>query len=138
MEKALSRGRRGATAAVLLVGGGAIAAATWISGDHGFAIGVMVFYVVAAVIAWLWSGGQGDIAAIMRVGGDERQRSLDRDATTIAGYAMVFAAITGAVVQIARGRRPRCLWRDVRRRRRELRVGSTRPRSPAMTEPRRR
>ncbi len=42
----------------------------------------------------------------MRVSGDERQRSLDRDATTIAGYAMVFAAIIGAVVQIARGEGP--------------------------------
>ena len=98
--------RRAATSAVLLVGGGAVAAAVWISGDHGLAVGVAVFYVVAAVIAWLWSGGKGDIAAIMRVSGDERQRSLDRDATTIAGYAMVFAAIIGAVVQIARGEGP--------------------------------
>ncbi len=91
---------------MLLVGGGAIATATWISGEHGLAIGLVVFYVIAAVIAWLWAGGKGDVAAIMRVGGDERQRGLDRDATTIAGYAMVIAAITGAVVQIARGEGP--------------------------------
>jgi hypothetical protein len=106
MAKTMPRGMRAATSAVLLVGGGAIAAATWISGDHGFAVAVIVFYVVAAGIAWLWSGGKGDVAAIMRVGGDERQRSLDRDATTIAGYAMVFAAIAGAVVEIARGHGP--------------------------------
>ena len=104
--KTMTRGKRAATSAVLLVGGGAIATATWVSGEHGLAVGLVVFYVVAAVIAWLWSGGKGDIAAIMRVGGDERQRSLDRDATIIAGYAMVFAAIAGAVVQIARGEGP--------------------------------
>jgi hypothetical protein len=106
MAKTVTRGRRAATSAVLLVGGGAIATATWISGEHGFAVGLAVFYVVAAVIAWLWSGGKGDVAAIMRAGGDERQRGLDRDATTIAGYAMVIAAIAGTVVQVARGESP--------------------------------
>src|SRR4029077_4032754 len=68
MTKTMPRGMRAATSAGLPVGGGAIAAATWISGDHGFAVAVVVFYLVAAGVAWLWSGGKGDVAAIMRVG----------------------------------------------------------------------
>jgi hypothetical protein len=95
-------GHRSATAAVLVVGGGALAVATWVAGDHGLAIGLVAFYVVAAAIAYVWSGGKGDVAAIMRVGGDERQRGMDRDATAIMGLAMGLAAIGGAVVQTAR------------------------------------
>jgi hypothetical protein len=91
---------------VLAVGGGGLAAATWVGGEHGFAIALVGFYVVAAGIAYLWSGGAGDVAAIMRVGGDERQRSLDRDATAIAGLVMVLAAIVGTIVQTARGDGP--------------------------------
>jgi hypothetical protein len=38
----------------------------------------------------------------MRAAGDERQRAIDRDATSVACIAMVFAALIGAVVQTAR------------------------------------
>ncbi len=99
-------GRRAATAAVLVVGGGAVAAACWIGGDHGLAIGLVVFYAIAAGIAFLWAGGDGDVAAIMRVGGDERQRGIDRDATAIAGIAVSIAAVIGAIVQTARNLNP--------------------------------
>ena len=99
-------GYRSASAAVLLVGGGAVAVATWIGGDHGLAVGLVVFYAVAAGIAFVWSGGKGDIAAIMRVGGDERQRGLDRDAIAITGVAVTVAALAGAIVQIARNLDP--------------------------------
>ena len=101
MTTATRTGHRGVTAAVLLVGGGAVAAATWASGDHGLAVGLVVFYVIAAGVAYLWSGGKGDVAAIMRVGGDERQKSIDRDATAITGMAMSLAALIGAVVETA-------------------------------------
>ena len=37
----------------------------------------------------------------MRVGGDERQRRLDRDATALAGLAMGVTAILGAIVSAA-------------------------------------
>ena len=73
------KGHRSASAAVLLVGGGAIAVATWASGDHGFAIGLAIAYVIFAAIALAWAGGKGDVAAVLRVGWDERQRGLDRD-----------------------------------------------------------
>ena len=69
MTTTTRRGYRGATAAVLVVGGGAVAVACWVGGDHGLAIGLAVFYALAAVVAFLWSGGKGDIAAIMRIGG---------------------------------------------------------------------
>src|SRR6478609_5665915 len=106
MTRATLTGHRGASAAVLLVGGGALAAATWIAGDHGFAIALVAVYVILAGVAYLWSGGRGDVAAIMRAGGDERQRSLDRDATAITGLVMGGAAIIGAIVQVARGEDP--------------------------------
>jgi hypothetical protein len=106
MTRATLTGHRGASAAVLLVGGGALAAATWIAGDRGFAIALVAVYVILAGVAYLWSGGRGDVAAIMRAGGDERQRSLDRDATAITGLVMAGAAIIGAIVQVARGEDP--------------------------------
>jgi|GEM_PF-1382325 len=96
------RGHRSATAAVLVVGGGALAAATWIGGDHALAIGLVAFYALAAMIAYVWSGRDSDVAAIMRVSGDERQRALDRDATALSGLAMGTAAIIGAIVTSAR------------------------------------
>ena len=102
MTTATNTGHRMATAAVLVIGGGALAVATWASGDHGLALGLVAFYAVAACIAYIWSGGKGDVAAIMRVGGDERQRGIDRDATAITGLVMALAAATGAIIQTAR------------------------------------
>ena len=67
-------GHRAAAAGVLIVGGGAVAAATWISGDHGWAVAALVIYAVFAAVAFVWSGRSGDFAAILRAGGDERQR----------------------------------------------------------------
>jgi len=46
-------GHRGATAAVLVVGGGGLAVATWIGGQHGLAVGLVAFYAVAAAVAGL-------------------------------------------------------------------------------------
>ena len=102
-----ARGMRAATSAVLLVGGGAIdAAATGSADDLASQRRDRVLVRRVRGSAWTLVRRQGDVAAIMRVGGDERQRSLARDATTIAGYTMVFATIAGAVVEIARGQGP--------------------------------
>jgi hypothetical protein len=95
-------GHRWTNAAVLVVGGGALAAATWVGGEHGLAVGLVAFYALAAVGAYLWSGRDTDVAAILRSGGDERQRRLDHDATAISGVAMGLCAIVGAVVSAAR------------------------------------
>jgi hypothetical protein len=101
MTKTLITGRRGATAAVLAVGGGALAVATWLGGEPGLAVGLVVFYAVCAGLAYLYAGRDTDVGAILRSGGDERQRSLDRDATMFAGLAMIALAIIGSVVSAA-------------------------------------
>jgi hypothetical protein len=98
--------RRGLSAAVLVVGGGALTAAVWASGQHGLAVASGVFYAVAAGLAWWWAGGRGDVAAVLRADGDERQRGIDRDATALTGLAMSVAAIVGAVVETARTGQP--------------------------------
>src|SRR5580704_10675608 len=92
-------GHRSATAVALVVGGGALTVGTWLGGQHALAVGLVAFYAVTSVVAYLWAGGQGDVAAIMRAGGDERQRSLDRDAASITGFAMCGAAVLGAAVE---------------------------------------
>jgi hypothetical protein len=101
MSHASVTGHRWATAAVLVVGGGGLAAATWIGGEHGLALGLVAFYAVVALGAFVWSGRDGDVAAIMRAGGDERQRRLDMDATALSGLAMGVAAVIGAIVSAA-------------------------------------
>jgi hypothetical protein len=102
MTNATLTGHRGASVAVLAVGGGGLAAATWVGGDHGLAIGLVAFYAVASVAAYIWSGRDSDVGTILRAGGDERQRRLDRDATALSGLAMIAAAIIGAIVSAAR------------------------------------
>jgi len=102
MTNASVTGHRGASVAVLVVGGGGLAAATWVGGDHGLAIGLIAFYAVAAGAAYIWSGRESDVGAIIRAGGDERQRRLDREATALAGLAMIAVAFIGAIVSAAR------------------------------------
>lgn len=96
-----TKGHRTATPAVLVVGGGALAAATWIGGEHGLAVGLVVFYLLAAIGAYWWAGRDTDTGAIMRAGGDERQRRIDRDAIGITGVVLMYTAIVGAVVSAA-------------------------------------
>jgi hypothetical protein len=98
----MARGHRGAAAAVLGITGGAIAAAVWVGGSPAWAMGALGFYAAAAAVAWRWAGGSGDVAAILRVGGDERQRTMDREATARTGLVMTAVAVVGAVVEIAR------------------------------------
>jgi len=98
--------KRTRSTAVLVVFGGALAAATWLSGDHGFAVALVVFYLVAAVVVYLVAGGSSDVAAIMRTDGDERQRSLDHEATRWSGIAMAAVALAATVVLVAQGKDP--------------------------------
>lgn len=97
-----TNGYRGAAAAVLLIGGGAVAMAAWVGGHPGVSAVVIGAYIVLAIIAFVWSGGRGDVAAIMRGGSDERQRSIDLRATAVAALATGLVALGGAVVNIAR------------------------------------
>jgi hypothetical protein len=101
-----SRLRRGSTSVTLLVGGAAIALATWVGGSAAWAIAVGAAFVVLATGAFVWAGGAGDAAAILRADPDERQRGLDRDATAVMGVVVVLAALVGAVVSIGRSGNP--------------------------------
>ena len=102
MTYAKTQGHRGATTAVLVVGGGALALATWVGGAHALALGLVAVYAVAATVAYVWAGRDSDVGAIMRVGGDERQRRIDRDATALSGLAMGATALLGAIITTAR------------------------------------
>ena len=102
MRQSSRNGHRGLSAAVLLVGGGAVAIAAWVGGHPGVAAAVIGAYIVLAVIAFVWSGGGGDVAAIMRGGSDERQHALDLRATAAAGSATALFTVAAAVVNIAR------------------------------------
>lgn len=101
MRQSSRNGHRGASAAVLLVGGGAVATAAWIGGHPGVAAAVIGVYVVLALVAFIWSGGRGDVAAIMRGGADERQHAIDLRAAAAAGIVTSLVTVTGAVVSIA-------------------------------------
>jgi hypothetical protein len=102
MTYASSVRHRTAAAAILVVGGGAVAVAAWIGAGPAIAIGLVAFYALAGGAAYVWAGRDSDIGAILRAGGDERQTRLDRDATAFAGLAMALTAIVGAIVSIAR------------------------------------
>lgn len=93
-------GHRGATAAVLVVGGGTLAAATWLGGQHGLALALVGFLCPGlgrGLSLGRWSGRRRRHHAHR---GDERQRGLDRDANSITGVVLA-AAVIGAVVETA-------------------------------------
>jgi hypothetical protein len=131
-------GFRAATAIILLVGGVGVAIATWLGGNHAWAIAAIVAYAVLAVGAYGWAGHSGDIAALLRGGGDERQRGLDRDATAIAAIVMSFAAVVGALISIGCTANPGGLRRVLHHRRPHLRDQlvrlATTPLSPTEAE----
>src|SRR5262245_55350057 len=100
------RGHRGAAAAILFVGGGAVAAATWASGNRKWSIVVLVLYVAFSAIAYAWAGHPTDVGQLLRGGGDERQRALDRDATAITGAVLSVVAVVWAIISLARTGNP--------------------------------
>ncbi len=102
MRQGARNGHRGASAAVLLVGGGAVAAAAWAGGHPLVAAIVLIAYAVLGLIAFVWSGGPGDVAAIMRGGADERQHAIDLRATAISGTVTGCVALGAAIFNIAR------------------------------------
>ncbi len=102
MKVRTKSGHRGVTAGVLVVGGGALTAATWSHGNHGVAVATAAFYAVAATASFVWAGGSGDVAAIMRAGGDERQRAIDVEATAVTGLVLIVAIVVGGMVELFR------------------------------------
>ena len=98
--------RRLATAITLLAGGG-VAAATWVSGDHGWAIGIAAAFLVLAAGTFVWSGRSGDIAAVLRAGGDDDEETAIPIAQPWSPLTQVAAATpppARMVVTVARRR----------------------------------
>lgn len=87
-----------ASAAVTLVVGAALTIATLVSGSTAWAIGVGIFTLLAVAIILLIGSRDTDLAAAVRGGGDERQRSSDRDAVALAGLLMIVASLIGAII----------------------------------------
>lgn len=98
--------KRLVSAAWLIVAGGALCVAVWVSGETQAAGGLAIFYLITAAIAYALSGGSGDVAAIMRTDGDERQRRFDHDAMRYSAWAMTAAGVIGSMVQIAQRQDP--------------------------------
>lgn len=88
---------------VLAVLGAAITGATWLGGEPDLALVLGIFYVLSCGASYLWSRGGGDVAAIIRLQGDERQQSLDMRATAAAGLVTLGFCVGGAVVNLAQG-----------------------------------
>lgn len=95
--------RRGMVPALLLVLGAAVVIATWIGGQHSLALVLAAFYLICFAVAWVWAGRGGDVAALLRSSGDERQRQLDVRATAFAGVISLLFCLGGTVVDLARG-----------------------------------
>ena len=93
---------RARVAAVLVAAGIALTAAMWSHGQVGLAVATGIFYAVAATASFVWAGGSGDVAAIMRAGGDERQRAIDVEATAVTGLVLIVAIVVGGVVELFR------------------------------------
>lgn len=106
MQGSSVRGHRAVSAGVLVIGGGAVAVASWVGGSHGWAVAAMAIYALLALVAYAWAGRHGDVAAILRLGGDERQRGLDRDATAISGVVVLVVALVGALIELGRTGNP--------------------------------
>ena len=96
--------RRHQTSLVLIGFGALMSIAAWIGGQRGLAVALAVFYVLCTIGSELWAArGRGDVAAILRTSGDERQRSLDLRATAIAGIVTIVFCLGGALADLARG-----------------------------------
>lgn len=95
--------KRIAGVAILFLGGAGISAGAWFGKQHGLAIGLLIFYVVSTVVAYVWSGRSTDVAALLALQGDERQRTMDLRATAFSGVAMAGLAVTGTIGNLAQG-----------------------------------
>ncbi len=97
------RGRRLVVTGVMVVGGGALALGALAGGQPLLAAMLAVLIAGFAAITYRWSGGGGDVAALLRSSGDERQRMIDMRSTAFAGVATILFCLGGGVVDLARG-----------------------------------
>lgn len=103
MSTESNAGRTWVTIGLLGLLGGGVTAATWVGGEHSLAIMLGAFYLVCCLASYLWSRGRGDVAAMIRLSSDERQRLIDTRATAVAGLVTLAFCVGGAIVNLARG-----------------------------------
>jgi hypothetical protein len=103
MRTKTMRGRRWATTGLLGVLGGMVTLATWVGGEPYLAVMLGGFYLLFCGVCFLWSRGNGDVAALIRLSGDERQRMIDTRATAVAGIVTLGFCLGGTMVDLARG-----------------------------------
>ena len=77
MSTTTMMGRRWATTGLLAALGGVVTLATWMGGEPYLAVMLGGFYLLFCGVCFLWSRGSGDVAALIRLSGDERQRMID-------------------------------------------------------------
>jgi hypothetical protein len=92
-----------ATTGMLAGLGAAVTLASWAGGQPYLAVMLAAFYVLCCGLAYVRSRGGGDVAALLRLSGDERQRLLDLRATAITGLVTLAFCLGGAVIDLARG-----------------------------------
>jgi drug/metabolite transporter (DMT)-like permease len=82
--------------------GAVVFVAQWIGGDpHS---GLVSFAILAGFGALVLLGGRSETVRGLRGDGrDERFRLMDRDATALAGIAVITAVIVAFIVEVARG-----------------------------------
>jgi hypothetical protein len=88
---------------VMAVGGSIIALASLIGNGWKDAAGVEVVTVLATIGYYVLGGRDSDAGAMVGSRPDERQVSIQQQATAIAGHVMMLAALTGFVVTTALG-----------------------------------
>jgi hypothetical protein len=89
--------------AVMATGGTAIAAAVVIGQGWAAAVPVEVVTIAAAIGYYLLGGRSSDLAAIIGHRADERQESIRVRARSLAAQVAGLAALTGYVIELARG-----------------------------------
>lgn len=104
MARTTTRDRRQVVvAAGAVIPGAILAIAAWIGGEPVLAITLGFLYAPLGVAAYLWSGGQGRVGAMMGVDGDERQRLNYTRAMVVTGWVLLVFCLGGIAVDVARG-----------------------------------
>jgi uncharacterized membrane protein YfcA len=88
-------------AAITLVGGSGVVAATWVRGEHGKALQVLVLIVVLALALLLGSRSETFRRAV--IDQDERGEAIGLFAGTIAGLVVFGVVFVIFLVEFARG-----------------------------------
>jgi hypothetical protein len=88
---------------VMAVGGSVIAVASLVGNGWKDAARVEVVTVLATIGYYIVGGRDSDVGAMVGSRPDERQVSIQQQATAISGHVMMLAALTGFIVTTALG-----------------------------------